>query len=166
MFVRHAAPEIDPARPPAAWRLSGAGRAAAAGLSARVAVDVIVSSPEPKALETAAALDGPLELDPRLREHDRAGVPFFATPGEFAAAVEAGFARPDEVVFGVESFAAAGRRFAAAVEAAVEAHPGERVAIVSHGTVIALHLARVRGGDAAALWRGLAMPDVIELAGR
>jgi broad specificity phosphatase PhoE len=117
-------------------------------------------------LETAAALDAPLEIDPRLREHDRAGVPFLAAPGEFAAAVESGFARPDEVVLGVESFAAAGDRFAAAVAAAVDAHPGERVALVSGGTVIALYAARVTGADPLELWRGLAFPDVVELPGR
>jgi broad specificity phosphatase PhoE len=120
----------------------------------------VVSSPEPKALETAAALEVPLEIDPRLREQDRAGVGW---RDDFAAAVEAGFARPAEVVLGVESFHAARDRFAAAVAAALAAHPGERVAIVSHGTVIALYAARAMGADPAALWRGLGFPDVIEL---
>jgi 2,3-bisphosphoglycerate-dependent phosphoglycerate mutase len=161
--VRHAAPEIDPARSPARWRLSGAGRAAAAALRETVRVDAVVSSPEPKALETAAALDAPLEVDLRLREQDRAGVPFFASRDDFVAAVEAGFARPGDVVLGVESFDAARARFAAAVEAARDGHPGERVALVSHGTVIALYLARLTGGDAVQLWRGLAMPDVRQL---
>ena len=86
VLVRHAAPEIDPARPATAWRLSADGRAAAARLRGTVVVDTVVSSPEPKALETAAALDAPLEIDARLREHDRAGVGW---RDDFAAAVEA-----------------------------------------------------------------------------
>jgi broad specificity phosphatase PhoE len=163
LLIRHAAPEIDPARPPAAWRLSDAGRAAAERLRAEVLVAAVVSSPEPKALETAAALDASLEIDPRLREHDRAGVPHFATQAEFVAAVESGFATPREVVFGVESYDAAHARFAAAVDAAIAAHPGERVALVSHGTVIALYAARATDADPVALWRGLGLPHVIEL---
>jgi broad specificity phosphatase PhoE len=159
-LVRHAAPEIDLARPPAAWRLSAAGCAAAARLRVTLLVDAVVSSPEPKGLYTAAALDAPLEVDARLREHDRAGVGWL---DDFAAAVEAGFARPDEVVLGVESFHAARDRFAAAVDAAIAGHPGERLAIVSHGTVIALYAAPVLGADPADLWRGLRLPDVIEL---
>jgi broad specificity phosphatase PhoE len=143
--------------------LSAAGREAAAALAGRVRADAVVSSPEPKALETAAALGAPLSVDPRLREHDRAGMPFLAGHAEFVAAVEAGFARPGEVVLGVESFDAAHARFAAAVEDALAAHPGRRLAIASHGTVIALYAARAMGADPAALWRGLALPDVVEL---
>jgi broad specificity phosphatase PhoE len=159
-LIRHAAPEIDPARPATAWRLSADGRAAAARLRLTLRVDALVSSPEPKALETAAALDAPLEVDARLREHDRAGVGWL---DDFAAAIEAGFARPDEVVLGVETFDAARDRFAAAVADALAAHPGERLAIVSHGTVIALYAAPVLGADPAELWRRLRLPDVIEL---
>jgi broad specificity phosphatase PhoE len=142
------------------WPLSDAGRADARRLAEWLRVDVVVSSPEPTALGTAAELDAPLEVDPRLREHDRAGVDWLE---DLAAAVEAGFARPREVVLGTESFDAARARFAAAADAALAAHPGERIALVSHGTVIALYAARAMGADPAALWRGLAVPDVIEL---
>lgn len=138
---------------------------AAVALGEAVRVDAIVSSPEPKALETATALGAPLEIDPRLREHDRSGVGWFATQAAFVRAVEAAFARPGEVVLGVESFDAAHARFAAAVDAAARAHPGERVALVSHGTVIALYAGRAWGAEPAAVWRGLALPDVIELPG-
>jgi broad specificity phosphatase PhoE len=158
--VRHAAPEIDPARPASAWELSAEGRAAAAALAPRVRADAVVSSPEPKALQTAVALGAPVTVDPRLREHDRAGVGWRE---DFAALVEAGFARPGEVVFGVESFDAAHTRFAVAVDAAVAAHPGERLAIVTHGTVIALYAARALGRDPVEVWRALALPDLIEL---
>ncbi|HEX6460277.1 MAG TPA: phosphoglycerate mutase family protein, partial [Thermoleophilaceae bacterium] len=122
--MRHAAPEIDPARPAAAWTLSAEGRASLPALARRVRADAVVSSPEPKALETAAALGPPVEVDPRLREHDRAGEPF---RDDVAAAVEAGFARPGDVVFGVESYDAARERFAAAVAAASAAHPTGRL---------------------------------------
>jgi broad specificity phosphatase PhoE len=114
-------------------------------------------------VQTAEALGLAVELDGRLREHERDGVPFYPTREEFVSAVEAGFARPGDVVLGSESFAAARERFAAAVEDAQERHPGGRLAIVSHGTVIALYAARVWGADPLAVWRGLALPDVLEL---
>jgi broad specificity phosphatase PhoE len=162
-FIRHAAPEIDPARPPTSWRLSAEGRRAAAALAGRVRADAVVASPEPKALETASALGAPVEIDARLREHDRVGVGWL---DDFVGAVEAGFARPHDVVFGVESYAAALARFAAAVNDARAAHPDGRLAIVSHGTVIALYVGRESGRDPLAVWRELRMPDVLELPTR
>ena len=55
LLVRHAAPTVEPDTPPPAWRLSEAGREAAAALAAglaRFAPTAAVASPEPKALET------------------------------------------------------------------------------------------------------------------
>jgi broad specificity phosphatase PhoE len=136
---------------------------AARALAARLEVDAVVSSPEPKALATARAFGAPVEVDERLREHERAGMPFLSTPSEFERAVARGFARPGEVVLGSESFDAARERFAAGVADASREHPEGRLAIVSHGTVIALYAARAWGADALAVWRGLALPDVLEL---
>lgn len=123
--------------------------------------DAVVSSPEPKALATARALGRPVEVDERLREHDRGGVPLRSRAWLEAALAEA-FARPHAVVLGTESLAAAHARFAAGVAAARERHPG-RLAVVAHGTVIALYVARATGADALTLWRGLGLPDVVEL---
>jgi broad specificity phosphatase PhoE len=127
-----------------------------------VPVDAVVSSLEPKALETAEAFGLPVELDSRLREHVRGGVPHFDDPEEFERAVAAGFARPHEAVFGDESFDAAHERFAAAVDDARARHSG-RLAVVAHGTVIALYAARALGADPLALWRSLGLPDAVEL---
>src|SRR4051794_41497745 len=70
LLIRHAAPAIEPARPAAAWPLCDEGRAAARALGASLSLDAVVSSPEPKALQTAAALGAPVAVDGRLREHD------------------------------------------------------------------------------------------------
>src|SRR4051794_41967110 len=60
LLIRHAAPAIEPARPAAAWPLCDEGRAAARALGASLSLDAVVSSPEPKALQTAAALGAPV----------------------------------------------------------------------------------------------------------
>jgi 2,3-bisphosphoglycerate-dependent phosphoglycerate mutase len=114
-------------------------------------------------VQTAAAFDAPVAIDARLREHDRATVPHFATREEYQAAVEAGFARPDKVVLGVESYAGACARVTAAIEAAAAEHAGRRLAIVTHGTVMALYTAQLTGADPLELWRGFALPHVLEL---
>ena len=44
------------------------------------------------------------------------------------------------------------------MRAAVLAHPGRRLAIVTHGTVLALFLAQHNGLAAEPFWRSLGMP--------
>jgi hypothetical protein len=77
LFVRHAAVDLDLDSPASTWRLSEEGRTAAAELATRLApVRRVLTSPEPKAVDTAAPLAEasgvPLELDDRLREVERA----------------------------------------------------------------------------------------------
>lgn len=168
ILVRHARPSIDPERPAAEWALSPEGRAAAAALGPRLAPWApgrMLSSPEPKALETARCLARALGLDekrlevvPGLREQDRTGVPFFEEPGEFERRVVGLFRRPDEPSLGPESAAAAERRFTEAVRGALERRRPPCVALVTHGTVMSLFLGRATGLDPLAIWRRLDLP--------
>ncbi len=170
ILVKHALPEIVPGVPAAEWRLSVAGRARCAALAAALAPYAparLVSSVEPKAAETAAlaaaALGIPHAPAPDLHEHDRAGVPFL-DPADFEAAVAALFATPDRLVFGRETAAAAATRFRRAVAGVLDAHPGESLAVVAHGTVIALYVAAVTGAAALPLWQRLGLPAFVVLA--
>ena len=52
-------------------------------------------------------------------------------------------------------------RFERAVLAVLGRHPAKNVAIVSHGTVMALFVSRRAGVAPLPLWRGLGMPAVI-----
>lgn len=80
VLVRHAMPKIEPGAPAPSWRLGRAGRAAAAALGQFVPAGYLVSSDEPKALETAelvAAHSEPCNdvvVDRRLREVDRPNI--------------------------------------------------------------------------------------------
>jgi broad specificity phosphatase PhoE len=169
VLVRHAAPLVDPALPAARWPLSDSGRAACGPLAAalvQVAPRRIVTSDEPKAIETGQllgrALGAEVTLGTGLHEHDRTGVPVLA-PAAWQDAMAGFFALPDQRVLGRESATEAADRFAAAVARVLAEVPTGNLAIVAHGTVMSLFVARHGGGDAHAVWRRLAMPCALVL---
>lgn len=170
VLIRHAAPAIDPAKPAHAWPLSEPGRRAAADLAPAVralGVDRIVASTEPKAHQTAQAIAAklgvPVTRSPAFVEHQRHTAEFFDDPEQFRARVIDCMRRPDEHVFGDETATAALERFAAGVEAHIDLYMGQRLAIVSHGTVMALYTARRRRVDPVDVWKALELPDLIVL---
>jgi probable phosphoglycerate mutase len=166
ILVRHAAPEQDPDVSPTRWRLSAAGRAAAAALAdklADLAPAVVCSSPEPKAAETAEIIARPLGLpvarDPGFEEHRR-GWPFETDPAAFQARVGRVLTERAVSIDGAETGEAAAARFAAALGRRSE----RPLLVVSHGTVLSLHVAAGTGEDAFALWRSLALPEALLLS--
>jgi broad specificity phosphatase PhoE len=122
----------------------------------------LLSSPEPKAMQTAEILGRHLDLDVQivdgLREHDRTGVPFFGTQDEFERRVKELFERPAERVSGHESAEEACRRFSAALEDILASYPDECMAFVTHGTVMSLFLGRLGAAEPLRLWHRLGMP--------
>ena len=82
ILIKHAAPEVVPSVPSEQWRLSDKGRASCTPLAELVrphAPKAIVSSTEPKAIETAELVAKHIGIGhttaPDLHEHDRSGVP-------------------------------------------------------------------------------------------
>ncbi|MEW5988639.1 MAG: histidine phosphatase family protein [Chloroflexota bacterium] len=172
ILVRHSLPEIDPNRPACTWRLSAEGRRRCRDLAAELAwwrPEVIVTSVEPKAVETGQIVAGVLQLPWRtaagLHEHERPDTPFYANRQEFEEKVAEFFARPDELVLGVETARQALNRFRQAVAAVLEQHLGQKVAIVTHGTVMSLLVAERAGLDAFAFWRVLGLPEIVFVGG-
>jgi broad specificity phosphatase PhoE len=164
LLVRHSVPAIDPARPAEEWRLNEEGRARCGPLAVELAgyaPAAIVSSTEPKALETAELLAGELGLEARemdaLRESARRTV-LWLEAEEFRRGMRALFERPDEALFGEESATGALARFSSAVDGL-----DDRTVVVSHGTVISLYAAARTGRDAFELWSGLRLPDLVVL---
>src|SRR5437588_512588 len=108
ILIKHAKPLVDPTQSAELWNLSDEGREQARMLAAQLAPyqpAVVVSSQEPKAIETAEIvareLKIPNESAPDLHEHDRRNVPHMRS-GEFISHIELFFRRPDEVVLGQE----------------------------------------------------------------
>jgi broad specificity phosphatase PhoE len=170
ILVKHSQPQIVTAVPAAQWRLSDEGRRRNAALAERLAAyqpAAIVASREPKAMETgytvASILDAPFVTVEGLHEHDRGGVGWLE-PADFEAAVARLFSHPTELVFGRETAVQARERFAAAVDAAIAAHPAGNLAIVAHGTVIALLVAARAGVAPFSLWRRLGLPSFVVLS--
>ncbi len=177
VLVRHAPTTPVPGAAAATWRLApGAMELTAALAMALVGVrlaasggsmgsiDAVVSSHEPKALATARTLSlvlgVPTTTGTDLEEHHRDDVPFMPE-AEFLRTVKRFFGRPDVLVFGSETAREAEARFRRGVADALASRPGKRVAVVSHGTVLALALAGANGLEPFGLWQSLKLPEAI-----
>lgn len=128
------------------WLLSEQGRREA-GVLARQdfwrEVELICSSPEPKALQTA---------EPAAR---RWGIPLVTVDclhelrrprlvPDYETVVARIFAEPEASIAGLEPAARAAERFTRCLENLVEAHPDLTLAVISHGLVMTLFLARLK----------------------
>jgi broad specificity phosphatase PhoE len=161
VLARHARPEVDPSQPSSSWTIGVDGIEGSMRMAERLrhlGIDLVVSSVEPKAAETgrlvASALDLPFQTGHDLHEHVRTSTGFLDR-GVFEASVRRFFAEPSAKVFGDETADAAAARFGAAVDAIVKVNRGRRLCIVSHGTVMALHLERRYDADGWSTWKGL-----------
>jgi len=171
ILVRHSAPEIVSDVSANQWHLSNTGRLRCRKLAERLAVhapDVIVSSLEPKATETgqiiADILGKPFETAENLHEHERSNVGLFGTKQQFEARVARFFENPRRLIFGEETADEAHRRFAKAVASVIRKHPGGNLAIVTHGTVMSLFVARAIGLEPFPFWKRLGLPAFVVLS--
>lgn len=167
VLVKHARPEVDPSVPAGSWTLGLAGIEGSWRLAERLrplGLGRVVSSVEPKAAETgrlvAEALDLPWQTAHDLHEHGRRSVGYLSQE-DFEASIRRLFSVPASVVFGDESADAACIRFSGAVDALVRTHPGERLCIVAHGTVISLFVGRRYGVDEWTMWKALGTPSYV-----
>jgi broad specificity phosphatase PhoE len=165
ILIKHASPLVIPGTPPEQWKLSDKGRESCVALAEALrehAPSLFVSSEEPKAQETAELTAGQLgaafETAKDLHEHDRSNVPHMRS-GEFISHMEVFFRKRDERVLGKETARDAEDRFADAIDAVLKKHPQGNVAIVAHGTVIALFLTRHGGKKPFELWREMGLPS-------
>jgi 2,3-bisphosphoglycerate-dependent phosphoglycerate mutase len=171
ILIKHASPQVQSDLPPEQWPLSDDGRAKCALLAKAVAEYSpagVVSSEEVKALETGRIVAGllgvPFDTAPDLHEHDRSNVPQMRTP-EFISMMELLFRRPNDLVLGKETAVAALSRFRSALDEVLLGQPDRNVAVVSHGTVIALLLENLdesrKGYD---VWRAMKLPSFAVLS--
>jgi broad specificity phosphatase PhoE len=165
ILVRHSLPEFVSGVPASQWRLSAEGRRRCEVLAGHLAaydLAVVVASEEPRAAETgqivARMLDLSFETAPDLHEHERGVVQDMGSQEAFQAQVARLFERPGERVLGYETADQAHTRFAAAVARVLEQHPTGNPAIVSHGTVMTLLVARANDLDPLPFWKRLGLP--------
>lgn len=165
ILVKHSLPQVDPRVDAHHWHLSEEGKQRSQQLAHeldRYHPARLVSSPEPKALETAQilaeALHLPLETVEGLHEHLRSRVGYQEHQA-FEEAVRSLFSQPDEPVFGDESAHQALKRFRLALETSQQRYPIDNLMAVTHGTVISLYLQATCGLEPFETWRSLGMPS-------
>ena len=171
ILIKHASPQVQAGLPPEQWPLSDEGRAKCTLLTKHLAEfspTAVVSSEEVKALETGKIVAGllgvPFDTAPDLHEHDRSNVPQMRTP-EFISMMELLFRRPNDLVLGKETAVAAVSRFRSALDEVLLGHPDGNVAVVSHGTVIALLLGKLDPSRKAYdVWRAMKLPSFAVLS--
>jgi broad specificity phosphatase PhoE len=143
ILVRHAMPEVVPGVAPHLWELGETGRAAARELATRLIGGRVVSSDEPKALQTAeeivAVCGGEIVVDARLREATRPT----AWDPEYRDSARRYVA--GENLEGWEPRAAVAARVTAAARGDV---------VVTHGLAMTLYL-----GESVSFWEALRFPD-------
>jgi broad specificity phosphatase PhoE len=157
LLVRHSVPTPDPSVPSEEWRLSGEGRSLCGPLAIQVGAHEprrLLTSPEPKALETAELIAPVLGLDVEIEDGLRETA---REQNVLHERIRQLFAKPDEVVFGEESARAALARFSWVVEG-VE----EQAAFVTHGTVMSLYVAGSDPDGGFEYWKTLGMPHVVK----
>lgn len=170
VLVKHSLPAIDPDVPAREWRLSDKGRVCSRILGEelyRYDLDLVLSSTESKAVETAeivaGALDIPVEIVKGLHEHERANVRFLEKE-RFERSIGRFFSRPDDRVFGEETADEAHDRFSNAVNGLSDRFRHRNIAIVTHGTVLSLFVSRISEIEPFALWKQLGLPSWIVLS--
>jgi broad specificity phosphatase PhoE len=127
------------------WPLSEKGRREARILARQDfwrKVELIFSSPEPKASSTAKPAARrwgvPLRIVDCLRElHRPRLIP------DYRKAIARLFANPEQSIAGMETAAQAAGRITHCIRELVAAHPGQTLAVVSHGLVLTLFLAQL-----------------------
>jgi broad specificity phosphatase PhoE len=167
ILVKHSLPEIQEELPAREWKLSDEGRIRAGRLAERLIEyqpDVVVSSSESKAMETAKIIADKLKVEFHvmngLYEHDRHTTPYLSK-ADFEHSIQEFFANPALLVFGSETADQAHQRFAQAVHSILESHKDKTVVIVAHGTVISLLVSRLTGLSDLSLWKELGLPSFI-----
>jgi broad specificity phosphatase PhoE len=167
ILIKHARPNIAEGVPTHEWELSDEGKRACAALAAVVARHepaVIVTSDEVKAEQTgrllAESLKVPIETAADLHEHDRSNVPIMPSR-DFLSLLALFFKDRRRLVLGRETADEAADRFEDAIDSVVEKHSTGNIAVVTHGTVLALFAEEHGAGDAFGLYRTLGLPSVV-----
>lgn len=167
ILVKHSLPKIAENVPAHEWKLSEEGRVRARRLAQRLISfqpDVIVSSIEPKARETAEIiarqLNVTLQVAEGLHEHARSKTQYLSED-EFQASIRKFFENPTMLVFGNETAGECHIRFDHAVKSVLNHDGGKTIVIVAHGTVISLFVSRLTGTSDLFLWNELGLPSFV-----
>jgi len=170
VLVKHSIPEIISTVPAKGWRLSQSGQMRCITLAEKLAPflpDVIISSTEPKAIETAQIIakkfNKPFSAVSGLQEHDRTNVGLLEKE-QFESKVKEFFDKPESLVFGRETASQSLARFSKALSSIETEYPDKNIMVVAHGTVISLFVNKFNSIEAFSFWRKLELPSFAVLS--
>jgi len=152
-YLSHPQVEIDPQKEIDKWSLNDLGESRVVALSqsgALVGTQIVISSAETKAIETASpiakALGCQLEIRQRMHENDRSSTGFLP-PDEFETVADQFFKYPDQSVRGWETARSAQARIVAEVRECLLLYPDCDILFVGHGGVGTLLYCYLSGVD-------------------
>ena len=123
-----------------------------------------MSSSGPKAIGTAQIIANYLglstEIVPGLHEHERP-LTSLTSEARYRKSIDRLFAEPDNLTFGSETANEAGQRFYQAVRPLLRRYPDQGLAVVSHGTVMAMYAAIHTNIDPHAIWQQIGLPGAL-----
>ena len=167
VLIRHSVPELDPSVPPRQWLLNEVGKEQARLLARQLithSISRIMSSSEPKAIETAQIIAAYLglstEIVPGLHEHERP-LTNLTSEARYRKTLARLFSEPDKLTFGSETANEAGQRFNRSVQHLLRRYPDQGLAIVSHGTVMAMFAAIHSNVDPHIIWQRIGLPGAL-----
>src|SRR5215212_3631903 len=167
ILIKHSLPGVVPARPAAQWKLSESGRVRCLMLAEKIgpySPDLVISSVEPKAIETAQIvaqeISKPSYTVEGSHEHDRTGVAFLSKE-QFEVQIHDFFKQPDHLVMGLETASQACERFSNTLTSLEKQYPNKSIAVVSHGTVITLFVEKMTGMEPFSFWKKLDLPSFV-----
>lgn len=166
-LVRHAQsrPTLDVPEPD--WPLSELGREQARALVPAMiglGIGVVYSSPYLRALHTVLPLAEALQLQVRVEHglHERV-LSRRNLGDEYWATVERYWGDPDFALPDGESNRACARRIVPAIDALAARHPGETLALASHGNALAIYLGTIDPDFGYERWRAMRNPDLFRV---
>lgn len=148
--------------------LSAKGHKAAqrvAEIMGELPITAVYSSPARRAQQTIQPLAQRRQL-PVLEQHGLSerrlsGIP--VPDADFREAVRHSWAHPQDALPGGEPNQLAQQRGVRAIEQIRANHPGEHIAIATHGNLLALILQHYDASVDFAFWQGMTMPDIYQL---
>lgn len=148
-FLRHAEIKVDRNLPVSKWTLLEKGKKQAKGLANTNTfddIDVIISSDEEKAYQTAKIIAAKLGKQiiriPELNEIDR-GKDGFLTKEKFERTIKLCLTDMDKSIRNWETASHALDRFSKQIEKLESQYENKKILIVSHGCVINLYFAKI-----------------------
>ena len=168
IFIRHSKTDRNPAVPFICWGLTAEGIELAEHLSQEEIIkelDVLYSSSQTKALETALYLAKPngisIKVDPNLTEVTSFTIKYDADIDIYTKNVHDFYSGAIDRINGGETKAEALDRFNMSLEAIAKAERGSSdIGIVTHGNILALFTAQYKDVDCLDLHYKIKQPDV------